>query len=141
MESALSRALALIARRDYTEAELKKKLSGYPEPEVEAAIKRLKDWGYLDDRRVAETYVRVRRGRWGPRKLRWHLKQRGISEADLEAVLPEEDREAALRLLEKRRARFLGKKERAVRFLLGRGYSFETALWAWDRLQEGGGEG
>jgi len=141
METALSRALALIARRDYTEAELRRKLSDYLEPEVEAAIERLKDWGYLDDRRVAETYVRVRQGRWGPKKLRWHLRQRGIREADLEAVIPEEDREAALRLLEKRRARFRGKKDRAVRFLLGRGYSLETALWAWDRLQAEGGEG
>ena len=58
MGSALSRALSLLARRGYSEAELRKKLAGYPEAEVEAAIARLRDWGYLDDRAYAEAFVR-----------------------------------------------------------------------------------
>ncbi len=137
MGSALSRALSLLARRGYSEAELRKKLAGYPEAEVEAAIARLRDWGYLDDRAYAEAFVRARKARWGPAKLRFALRQRGVDEAVIDEFVDEED--ALLRavaLLARRWARLGGDRAKAVRFLQSRGFSLEVALAAYRRLRE-----
>ncbi len=143
MGKALGRALALLARRAYTEAELRRKLAGYPEAEVEEALGRLRGWGYLDDRAYAEAFVRSRRHRFGPHRLRRELLRRGVDEGIVEAVLGEEEGEVdrAVRLLARRWDRYRDRRERAVRFLLGRGFSLEAALQAYRRLQEGGDEG
>jgi len=133
---ALSRALALLSRRAYTEAELRKKLADYPETEVEAALARLRAWGYLDDRALAEAFVRGRAGRYGRYRLARDLLARGVPEAlvkELVSDLAEE--EAAVSLLARRWVRYRGDRARAVRFLLGRGFSLEAALSAYDRLQ------
>ena len=139
---ALSRALALVARRAYTEAELRKKLKAFPEPEVEEAIRRLKDWGYLDDRAFAERFVAARKDRFGPHRLRQELRRRGVEEALVAELVTEEgEAEAAYALLARHRGRYRGEKARAVRFLLSRGFSLEAALHAFGRLQnaeEGG---
>ena len=45
------------------------------------------------------------------------------------------EEEAAVSLLARRWARYRGDRARAVRFLLGRGFSLEAALSAYDRLQ------
>ena len=139
---ALSRALGLLARRAYTEAELKKKLKAYPEPEVEEAIRKLKDWGYLDDRAYAERYVSARKDRYGPYRLRQELRRRGVEEALLDELVTEKgEAEAAYALLFRHRNRYRGEKARAVRFLLSRGFSLEAALLAFDRLQNEEPEG
>jgi len=104
---ALGRALSLLARRAYTEAELRKKLAGYPADEVEAAVGRLKAWGYLDDRAYAETFVRARRGRYGPRRLAGELRRRGVDEEIVaELVQDAGEVEAAARLLGRRWSRY-----------------------------------
>ncbi len=133
---ALSRALALLSRRAYTEAELRKKLADYPEAEVEAALARLRAWGYLDDQALAEAFVRGRAGRYGRYRLARDLLARGVPEALVEELVTDlAEEEAAVSLLARRWARYRGDRARAVRFLLGRGFSLETALFAYDRLQ------
>jgi len=139
---ALSRALGLLARRAYTEAELRKKLKAFPEPEVEEAIRRLKDWGYLDDRAYAERFVAARKDRFGPHRLRRELLFRGVDEATARELTPEEgEEERALALLASRWPRYRGDRARAVRFLLGRGFSVDAALRAFERLQSEEPEG
>ena len=139
---ALGRALGLLARRAYTEAELRKKLAGYPADEVEAAVERLKAWGYLDDRGFAEAFVRSRRERYGPRRLAHELRKRGVAEEVVaELVSDAGEVEAAARLLGRRWSRYRDDRARAVRFLLGLGFSLEAAIQAFERLQRGEGPG
>ena len=56
------RLLYLLKQRDYTEAELKRKFREgfYPEEIAELALDYGRKLHYVDDRRVAETYIRTR---------------------------------------------------------------------------------
>ena len=61
MSQARATALRLLTRRDYTTKELRTKLleRDLPEPEVTSVLTDLADAGLVNDRRVAESFVRV----------------------------------------------------------------------------------
>ena len=89
----LARALRALTRRDHSTAELARKLrdGGTAPPQVEATIARLREAGYLDDRRFARQWAdsAVRSGRgYGPR-LRLELQRRGIADEIIAEVLTE----------------------------------------------------
>ena len=70
-----------------TEAELRRLMKARVEPGergeavVEAAVRRLKEHGYLDDAAYAETYARLRKEneKLGQRRVRQNLQQKGVS--------------------------------------------------------------
>jgi regulatory protein len=70
-----------------TEAELRRLMKARAEPGergeavVEAAVRRLKEHGYLDDAAYAETYARLRKEneKLGQRRVRQNLQQKGVS--------------------------------------------------------------
>jgi regulatory protein len=76
-------AVRILARRDHSEAELARKLAarGIAATTVTAVLARLRELGYLDDRRFAfrfaEYAVTTGKG-YGPR-LRFELQRRGIA--------------------------------------------------------------
>ncbi|MFS1525985.1 regulatory protein RecX [Microbulbifer sp. 2304DJ12-6] len=73
-------ALALLARRDYSCLELRRKLVGrFPDADFNALFEYLQIRNYQSDRRFAEVFVRARvqRGQ-GPLRIRRELQQRGI---------------------------------------------------------------
>lgn len=76
------KALSLLARREHSQAELRRKLSarGYPQADIEAALTDLAEQGLQDDARFAESYVRSRyqRGQ-GSRKITAALYERGVA--------------------------------------------------------------
>lgn len=87
-------ALRLLARRDLSEGEVRTKLLArdFYEPEVEAAISRLRERRYLDDRLLAEAVARTqsRTKHQGPLKVRAHMQRRRIPEhLALEAIRTE----------------------------------------------------
>ncbi|NLY92164.1 MAG: regulatory protein RecX [Firmicutes bacterium] len=57
--SALSYALTLLGRRDYSVWELIRKLEGkgYQREEIDAAVTRLREWNYLDDERYLRRQI------------------------------------------------------------------------------------
>src|ERR1039457_3266338 len=75
-------ALRVLARRDYSIAEIERKLAdrGVSSGEISEAIARLKRSGYLDDRRFAERWseAAVRDGRGFGRRLLSDLLRKGI---------------------------------------------------------------
>lgn len=85
------RALNLLARRDHSVAELRRKLlaRGFPASRVEEALGRLTLGGYLDDRRFAERWAEsaLASGRFCGARLALELQRRGVSrEVAAEAV-------------------------------------------------------
>ncbi|QKJ88355.1 Regulatory protein RecX [Paramixta manurensis] len=99
----LDRATRILAMRDHSEAEFRRKLTlsferaaayRHEEPEVIAPeeIERVVAWchehGWLDDVRFAERFV-VGRGRkgYGPQRIRMELGQKGIGREMIEAAL------------------------------------------------------
>ncbi len=75
------RAVALLARREHSRLELKRKLlaRGYVESEVVAVIQRLVDEGLQSDERFAQAYIRNRINLgYGPRYITQELQLRGV---------------------------------------------------------------
>lgn len=83
------RALRLLERKDYSRKELTERLKkdGYEEEIIESILKYLDGFHYLDDVRVAGTYIRGKKEYKSKREIEYLLKQKGISEEDIEIAL------------------------------------------------------
>src|SRR5258708_29774991 len=95
--TAYQRALGRLARRDHSETGLRRALLrlGYPEKEVEGAVRRLRAERYLDDPAFAARFTRSRRadrGQGSPR-VRHSLRERGAAPSVAERGLQEALRE------------------------------------------------
>ncbi len=126
------RALGLLARREHSRFELRRKLSdAAPEPgELDAVLDDLAAAGLQSDRRYAESFVRSRieRGQ-GPLRIRKELRQRGVEAALAEQALAEAEVDWDARLRDVHRKRFgstppTDRREQArqARFLAQRGF-------------------
>lgn len=127
------RALQCLTRRDHSRAELHAKLAAHAESEEElmAVLDALQAERLLSDSRFASQRVAARGARYGNGRLRQELRQKGVSDPDIDAALPEAGNEG-----ERCRA-IWGKKfgrppqsaeERAkqMRFLQYRGFSADA---------------
>lgn len=129
-ESLRARALRLLARRDYSRDELTRRLTRDGDTEgMEDVLQSLESAGLLSDARYAEHFVASRAARFGVRRLRQDLRQRGVGEALADEAL------AALETDDKSRAAALWLRKfgqapadardyaRQARFLHARGFS------------------
>lgn len=75
------RAMNLLQKRSYTTVGLRRKLleGHYPEAMVEAAIEYVTSYGYLDDVRYAEEYIRCYSEKRSKRRIMQDLFTKGIS--------------------------------------------------------------
>ena len=130
---ALDAALKLLAARSRTEAELRKALMSreYPPPEVESAVARVRELGYLDDSEVARSRARSLLGRGAaPRLAVGRLEAQGIAPAEARSAVDGEagkEGESGLldRALERRvKGRKLNQteKQRVFRSLVQKGF-------------------
>jgi SOS response regulatory protein OraA/RecX len=143
-EAAMNRSLRLLGHRERSTTELSGRLAedGYPDPVIDSVTTRLADYGYLDDSRFAEEYVRTKRSSgWGRRRIARGLSERGvdpeISSQLLDSHLPEAseiDRACeAIDVLDVSDRKGLAK---GLRRLVSRGFSYEVARAALNRRQE-----
>ena len=158
-------AVKALGRQMRSEAELRRIMRQKVEPGVRgeeivaAVVKRLKEYGYLNDQSFAETYARLRleNEKLGARKVRADLRQKGVRaelvEETLAARYGETNEEALARehLARKRIGKPENEKQtaRVVRRLVAAGFSTGTiykilrqwevpdeALAALDRIEE-----
>jgi regulatory protein len=128
---ARTRALALLARREHTRAELARKLqaAGFDAGDVQPLLDEFEAKNWLSDRRFAESWVADHRAKSGRVKLAYELRQHGVPDAVIDEVLGgEEDGE-----LERARAVWQKKfgtppanaaeRARQMRFLQSRGFA------------------
>lgn len=98
--NAMKLALYYLGRRARTEQEMRDKLAAkeIPTEEIEAVIKKLKEYGYIDDQKFAQDFQRSRDDYrpTGVRRLKLELRQKGIDKEILEKVTVEPDREFQL---------------------------------------------
>lgn len=94
--STLDRALRLLAGRPHAAAELRLKLRhrGHDPAEIEAALARLRELGYLDDAAFARSLAGWRSGSRGRRAIAAELSARGVPRDVAAEVLAEADPEA-----------------------------------------------
>lgn len=85
------RALHLLERKDYSRKELTDRLKkdGYEEDLVEQIIAYMDRFHYLDDSRMAGSFIRARKEYKSKKELEFLLKQKGISEEEIELALEE----------------------------------------------------
>jgi regulatory protein len=87
----LSTALDILSRRDHSEAELVRKLRarGIDAGEIDRIVARLREFGYLDDRRLACRLAEsaLAQGKMVGARLRAELRRRGIPSALAEEAL------------------------------------------------------
>jgi regulatory protein len=146
-DTALTRAVSLLSRREHSALELRRKLlqRGFAESEVDQALARLSERGLQDDVRFAQTLGRMRAGSGhGPQRLRAELAQHGLSaELVADAVATAGDAEEwQQRALELARRRWpqgvsdLREKRRLADFLARRGFAMEHIRFVMQALSE-----
>ena len=131
--TAKERALAMLDRRDYSRAELLRKLreKGVDETEAAEAVERLVELGFVDDARYAPIIVRhcAAKG-YGPQRVRQELLRRGIPKElwdEAMAQLPVQD-DTIDRLLRSRLKSLhpdRAELKKASDYLLRRGYGWD----------------
>ena len=128
------RALAMLARREHTRAELLRKLGPHAESaaQIEALLDQLSARGWLSDKRYAESRASALARKFGSRKIEYDLRSRGVSAEVVERAVEQ----ALAQELENCRAAWQKKfgalpqdaseRGRQMRFLAGRGFSAEA---------------
>ena len=130
-------AMHLLEDMDRTEAGLREKLrrAMYPKKAVDGAVEYVRSFGYLDDRRFAENFVRSRKNLKSRKEIRVLLAQEGVSSEKIDAAFEicyedEDEQAAAAALLRKKRFNPDTADETEVRKICGylgrKGFGFET---------------
>ena len=128
------RALAMLARREHTRAEMSRKLSPRCESpgQVEQLLDALAARGWLSESRFAESRAITLARKFGSRKIEHDLRSRGVSAEVVEQTL---ERSLAQELQHCRAAwqrkfgmlpQSAAERGRQMRFLAGRGFSAEA---------------
>lgn len=129
-----TRALGYLARREHSRLELERKLARHAQTpeELSSMLDTLEQRGFLSATRMVEHVVHIRRGRFGSQRIVHELREKGIAENLIVAVLPnikETEQDNAREVWRKKfgvmpaDAKELG---RQMRFLVGRGFTTEV---------------
>ena len=102
----LSRLQKLCSKAEYCEADVYKKALKYMDSDAEAAARitrSLVEERYVDDLRYAGAYVREKANiqGWGPVKIRFQLRAKGVSDTDIASALQDVEPEKAEAKLQK----------------------------------------
>lgn len=91
MKTALDAALGYLSRRLLTRFEMVQRLGqkGFSTEEIEKALERLTEWGYLNDREYALSYCRSKQSSYSKKRIQVELKHKGIEEELILEVLEE----------------------------------------------------
>lgn len=133
---AYDRALGMLARREYSQRELRTRLehAGCDEAESETALKKLREQEYQDDARFGEMIVRARVGQgYGPARIQAELRSHGLADVAIRALIDAANADWEGLALVQLRKKYGSKSaadhaERGKRaaFLLRRGFSAAT---------------
>lgn len=146
-----SYALKLLGRRDHARKELltKARRKDYPPELIHDVLDELQHKGFINDRTFAEKFAadKSRLNKWGPIKIRSHLIQKGINDADIshginQAFGDVDLKETFLNLVLKKKRRFLReddllkRKKKVLDYLSRKGYKSGTIFKHLDELME-----
>jgi len=131
-----SRALRLLARREHSREELKRKLEphGAEGEDLEALLDELVKRGWLSDVRYAEQSIRAKARRFGPLKLAQQLRARGVDEETIARGFRAAAGDGVSSMESVWRSRFhapapdVRERARQARFLQGRGFALDDVM-------------
>ena len=131
------RAVGLLARREYSRAELAARLAatGAARGEIDPVLDELERAGYLSDARFASAVVRQKSGGYAKRAIAHALREKGVAapaaQEALAALDGDDEYAQALALWQRRFGKAPAderEKARQVRFLVSRGYATSVVL-------------
>ncbi len=128
------RALAYLARREYSYQELQQKLTPHAgeDDDLPSLLEDFKKRGWLSDTRYTEQIVHARKGRYGSLRVAHELRQHGISDELISkavADMTKDELAAARTVYQKKFSQAPQSREewaKQARFLQGRGFGFEV---------------
>ena len=141
---------AQCAKREYCTSDILRKAVMRCEGDAEAAaeiVESLKADGFVDDVRYASAFAREKASLtgWGPVKIKFALRAKRISDADIEAALSEIDAPSASdrmeRLLRSKWKTLQGDGQarlKLIKFALTRGYEYSDVESVVDRITRDG---
>ena len=140
-----ARALRLLARREHSRAELRRKLAPRVEEgfDLDALLDDFTKRGWLSEERFVEQTVRAKSPRFGPLKIAQHLREKGIGEEGVAGGLAQSRAGEAQALEAVWRSRFgrmpegPAEKARQIRFLQGRGFALDSIFALLRRMSAG----
>lgn len=147
---ALDKTFTFITATAKTEKQIRDYLykKGYLPAVVKYVLEKMRDYKYVDDLDYAQTYVENVGARKGKRAIKVDLFKKGVSKEDIESALEnlqEEDQQsAAAEILNKyMRSKELTRENfaKAFRYLMGKGFDYETARRALKKFGELDDEG
>lgn len=146
MNKALEYALKLLAKKDYTEAEIRQKflLREMDKGEAEEAILLLRKKCFVNDERYTENFIKLHRSR-GSVRIKYELIKRGVSEDVITQALAhlsrneqvERAQEVAVAWINKKQGQFQDKyklKANLVAKLSRQGFPYDVAMEAIEGL-------
>lgn len=132
---ARERAVNILKNSDKTELELRRKLREgfYPEEAIDSAVRKLRDYHYVDDEGYAERYVETQGSKKSRRQLSFDLERKGIDRETISRLLEENpvDEETQIRAFLRRKHYEPGQMEpkevaRLTAALGRKGFSFAS---------------
>lgn len=120
IEKAKEKALRLLDYRPRSRKEIERRLAkaGFEQEVVEETLKRLEDLGLIDDLQFARMWIKHRKA-LGKTRIKWELRQKGVSNGVVEeallAVDPETEYQSAVEAARSRWARDNSPDERTRR--------------------------
>lgn len=107
---------------------------------IAKVIDKLQDYGYLDDSQFAKTFVELKSSKHGKRLMASELKLKGVSEEVIEEALKsvENEDESAFLVAKKylkNRPMDITLKQKCFRYVLSKGFSYDSANYAIDKLE------
>ena len=131
-KSLKARALDLLARREYSRLELKRRLAPHAESEdeIDSLLAELSERQWQSDERYAEAFIHSKSRSRGRLRLQQELAAKGVDESLVRANLPDRDTELAnaLAVLHKKFAappQDFQEKQKQIRFMLYRGLEMD----------------
>ena len=143
--TAFDKALAHLSATRKTEKQMRAFLAGkgYLPAVIDYVVEKLYTYDFLNDGEYAEAYVECATKRKGGRLIRMELRGKGVSDEEIDRALAErsegEEEEAAKAILQKYMKGNAFTKEnlqKAYRYLMGKGFEYETAKSALKSLEE-----
>lgn len=144
-EVALDKAMSFLSATRKTEKQVREHLAtkGYLGIVRDYAVEKLRGYGFLNDGEYAEAFVESMAKRKGSRLMRMELRGKGISDAEIDGALENLDEETEIESAKGIAQKYMKGKnfdqptlQKAYRYLLGKGFSFEVAKSAISALGE-----
>jgi regulatory protein len=141
-KQALSKAMALCSRQEYSETDIRGKLKfwGTSPEDIDSIVEQLIKEKFVDDLRFTIAFVRdkVRLNKWGRIKIRYMLSMDKVKHSMIDQALEEIDEEIyadALQELLQKKARKLKsesnpftKRQKLIKFAQGRGFEIDLII-------------